>query len=160
MGLTPNIHTWNKYVDAQTGELLSDVFRAFLRAPKVGSRPVGKDEAIGPKDKILSKTTLSKLMIAADSIKNIKITKDNEEKLSSEKMFGSPDVASPIKPKKDIRAIVERMSATERALWHKIPIAIQIKIMNGDIDLDSALETAEAHAGELVGAKLDASLFE
>ena len=160
LGLPLNIHTWNKYVDSKTSELLSDVFRAYLRSPSANSRSLLNGEAVGPKNKILSRTTVRKLEVAADSIRNNKITKDQEEKLTLEKMFGSPDVISPIKPKKDIRTIIEQMSGTERALWHKIPIAVQIKVLNGQIDLDSALEIAESHAGDMVGAKLDASLFE
>jgi len=163
LGLSPDIHVWNKYV-APAERLLSDVFRSWLRSPDVGSRDLQDGEMIGPslkgKKKILSKTTVTKLGLAAEAIREAKLTKDKEEKLSSEKMFGSPDVISPIKPPKNVRQLIDKLSGTERALWNKIPIVVQIKVLNGQIDLDSALEVAETHAGELVGAKFDANLFE
>lgn len=163
LGLMPNINIWNKYV-APSEKLLSDVFRSWLRSPDVGSRKLEDGEMIGPalkgKKKILSRTTVYKLLTAAKEIKELKLLKDQEEKLSAEKMFGSPDVDSPIKPKQDVRKLIDRLSGMERALWNKIPIPVQIKVLNRELDLHAVLEVADHHADELVGAKFDAALFE
>lgn len=162
LGLMPDVHTWNKYISPSpvTEKQLSDVFRAYLRAESAKARPLEPGELIGPNNKILSKTTVFKLREAAETIKENKKNKDAAEKLTSEKMFGSPEPSSKIKPQKDVRALVERLGTTERALWHKIPISIQIKILNNQIDLDGALEVAQEHSSQMVGSKLDASLFE
>jgi len=171
LGLMPVIETWHKYVGTspEIEKYLSDVFRAYMRADNVIDRQskgktIGEDEVIfGPDKKILSKTTVRKLGLAARYIALNKADQDAREKLTSEKMFGSPALPSKIKPKKNIREIITGLSAEERAMWNKIPIEVQMKIINNQVDLDGALAVAQEfseHAGPMVGNKLDASLFE
>jgi hypothetical protein len=164
LGLMPDIHTWNKYVGTSpvTEKYLSDVFRAFLRAPVSIKQDLKPGEKIGPKNKILSKTTVYKLEEAAKIIVENKRIKDKQEQDISEKMFGSPELPSKIKPLKNVRELIDRLSGVERGLWNKIPTQVQIKVLNNKIDLDSALAVAQEFSehATMVGNKLDVSLFD
>lgn len=151
LGLLPDINTWNKYIaipveDQTTYEfskssekLLSDVFRAYLSAPKADVKKPEKDESVGPNNKILSRTTLAKLSEVALRLIQAKKTKDAEESARHEKMMGSPEPISRIKPKKNVREIIQNLSADERRIWSKVPKAIQDEVIAGTKDIDDVL---------------------
>ncbi len=153
LGLLPTIETWNKYIAiedypkvnfSQSSEkLLSDAFRAYLSAPKADPSKLEKDEMIGPNNKLISRTTLAKLLEVASRLESVKKVKDAEEKSKHEKMMGSPEPLSKIKPKKNVRELIQNLSADERRIWMKVPKNVQEEVISGVRDIDDVLSEFE-----------------
>lgn len=157
LGLLPTIETWNKYIAipdedvpvhgfTQSSEkLLSDVFRAYLSAPKADSREPSDQEVV-TNNKIISRTTLAKLAEVSLRLAYTKQIKDKQDSSKYEKMMGSPEPINKIKPKKNIRELVQNLSAEERRVWSRVPKSVQDEVIAGTKDLDDVLEEfSETH---------------
>jgi hypothetical protein len=99
----------------------------------------------------LPRNTVDKVLAAAPSIgpklgimkayiAPLVAQKAIEQQSKHEKMFGGKDVKSPIAPKSNIRELLGKLSAEERAIWKIVPESIKAEVLSGTKSLDDVLE--------------------